>query len=311
MADCPVVFIYLLFLTGCIKDSSTNLVAERLSTSENNKLATLNINTNDLTLTLASEEIELNRDYHLYADFSDVLWQHIDEAEIFYYICKSGTNFQNAYTVNSLNNIPIPGVIKLPGKWDIQARVYEDWPPFRVYKSNIVTLKVLYPEVSFIKDNPTVQAYISTLWNQTKSAASYAGRREKGAWIYGKTHTNDLSFEYTFTPVGDGPITFCGQVASINFGSTSETPQSTSSPYQGANFVVATVHTHTPLTYCTPYNAGPRYTGPSTVGGDNYADVVKIPFLIQDYSDPQISPGHNINMVDQTYTIGPVRRQIP
>ena len=202
------------------------------------------------------------------------------------------------------------------GSWDIYAKVTPTGggPPLI---SNAVRVTVQYPDVNTIISDGTVSGNMSSVWQQTKNAASSSGRQEFGFWIFANTNGSSIAYECGTTIPGTfvSGNTCVGTAASVAPGIPGETHSS--SPVTGGKYAVAFFHTHTPMTYCA---SGARQTGPS--GSDiSYVNSQNIPGILYDYiaigtyQDQNtgqfysgIPAGHNINAAAQTYTFGPNRR---
>jgi hypothetical protein len=69
---------------------------------------------------------------------------------------------------------------KKPGIWQIKATV--TLSSGVSLQSNAINIEVQYPDVNKIKSNSTVSSNMSSVWTQTKNAASVSGRQLKPAY---------------------------------------------------------------------------------------------------------------------------------
>jgi hypothetical protein len=201
-----------------------------------------------------------------------------------------------------------------PGTWEIKAlaTMYANGSTVQIH-SNTITVTVQYPDINTVKGNSTVSANMSTVWMQTKNAASSSGRSERGFWILANTST--MQYECGTTIVGAN-VTGCAEThASVPPGTPGEVIRS--SPLTGGKYAVAFFHTHTPLSYCP---IGVRAVGPSPTD-NSWASSTNMPCLLYDYTGTNvnngtnmitgITGGHRINDAAQIYSFGPSRRPTP
>jgi hypothetical protein len=194
---------------------------------------------------------------------------------------------------------------KKPGVWKIQATA--TLSPGGSIQSNTVTVTVQYPDVYTIKSNSTVSANMSTVWMQTKNAASSSGYMEKGFAIY----VNTTTMAYECGPTISGSIISCGNggEGEVYISGAELIP---SSPVQGGKYYVADFHTHPPLTYCP--STDNRKVGPSST---DISDA-NVPGILYDYVGQNIpnygvgiKGGHSLNAASTIYVYGPNRKNTP
>jgi hypothetical protein len=202
-----------------------------------------------------------------------------------------------------------------PGTWKIKALVtmYANGSTVQIY-SNTITVTVQYPDINTIKNNSTVNSKMSTVWTQTKNAASPSGRSERGFWILANTET--MQYECGSTIPGPNVTGCAGTHGSVPPGAPGEVILS--SPLTGGKYAVAFFHTHTPLTYCS--TGTNREVGPSDPD-NSWTASHNMPCLLYDYTGAKvyhgtdtiigIIGGHNINDAAQIYSFGPNRRPTP
>jgi hypothetical protein len=145
---------------------------------------------------------------------------------------------------------------------------------------------------------------MATVWTQTKTWATIIDRVELGFGIYANTTT----FAYECGTTNMGTYTTCGHTSSISL-NFSDSPSN--SPIQGGRYLVATFHTHTPLTYCLSIVS--RQVGPSDTDIST-ANSSKTPGILYDYVSQYsggIRGGHNIDAPATIYTFGPDRKTTP
>ena len=166
----------------------------------------------------------------------------------------------------------------------------------RSIEGEIITPSDVYPSVSEIIADETVNNAMLGSWYGTLSFASYDGRREEGFYIYYDFYTRKFSIgEIVFGPiVKNGP----GTKATVWLGA----------PKNNAT-VCAFFHTHTPLTFCL--DEADRPTGPSEED-IAFAESSGLPGIVYDYSVPRLPSGHHlIKEPAKLYTFGVDRRKNP
>jgi hypothetical protein len=225
--------------------------------------------------------------------------------DVSYEIGKAGDFAAQQWIIQS-GGLTCSARAKKSGTWKIRAVVtlYDA----TTVVSNTVNLTVQYPDVNTVKNNGTVSSNMSAVWQATKNAASSSGRYEKGFVIYANTTT----FAYECGTVSNGTTVSCGTVAGIGY--ISSESSANLSPVTGGRYIVATFHTHTPLTYCS--NTYKRPTGPSSV---DISEANGLPGILYDYVGQYfddvkytgIIGGHSINAASQIYLYGPNRRSTP
>jgi hypothetical protein len=218
-------------------------------------------------------------------------------------IFKIGKPMEAQYTLQSGASAVCNLKSQKPGTWRIMATVILSSGVSA--QSNAVNVEVQYPDVDTIKNNSTVSSKMDDVWDETKTAASDTGQREKGFMIY--VNTTSMSYECGTTIDGD--------ILSCTTGSISITGNERiySSPLSGGKYFVADFHTHPPLKYCPTNTVRP--VGPSSTD----ISGISIPGLVYDYTGSYISSqeytgitgGHDIDAAAQIYTYGPNRRATP
>lgn len=196
-----------------------------------------------------------------------------------------------------------------PGKWDIYACITIGNSEI---KTQTQSIEVQFPNVISIEK--ATQSHMDAIWQDTKNAASSAGRREKGFWIYINTTTRQ--YEYGATITGElvqGSIGTHGSVPLYE--STYKVDEAPDSPLLGGKYYIAFFHAHTPLTYCT--DDGSRQTGPSITDSNWAYNDGKIPALVYDYigmkdgENSIVNAGHKIDLPAKVYRVGPTKRSTP
>jgi hypothetical protein len=185
-----------------------------------------------------------------------------------------------------------------------------------IQSSDPVTIEVMFPSASTIRDNPTVASAMAACWAATKSAASPSGRREIGCYIYFDTrYGNYYRGDTIHGPLVQGDI---GTHGSVSLGGALEQVPS-NSPLVGGRYCVAFFHTHTPLTYAA---AGKRAPVGESTGDLNFANNYSIPGLLYDYigtllpndsgqMEMGIVAGHDLHAPSKIYIFGPNRVPTP
>lgn len=226
---------------------------------------------------------------------------------------------------------PVNWVERVAGKFEIKGA--ETIGTVTFYSAP-VNITVQFPNYATIVAQPGVVAAANSEWTSTKQeAANNSGpliagaypnslRREHAYWITLDTGTG--TYSYTPFPPIYGPWVDPNTGAYLYFGSrpsdvfvTPSNPQGWTNIQGSAVYVVAALHTHTPMTY---RSTGPRDVGPSNADGSVYtsADVAGI---VYDYTAPtppppgllagEISAGWALNSPAQLYPSGPLRRSTP
>jgi hypothetical protein len=215
------------------------------------------------------------------------------------------------YTLQRGTSITCNEKSKKPGKWQIKAIV--TLSSGASINSNTVEVTVQYPDVSTIKKNSTVSTKMSTVWTQTKNAASASGVMEKGFAIFANTAT--MTYECG-TTINGTSLSACYTEGSIYI---SGNESASSSPIVGGKYLVADFHAHPPLTYCND-NAKFRPVGPSAED-ISVANSSNTPGLVYDYTGAYIifpefigigiRGGHDSEGNAKIYSCGPNRKPTP
>ena len=192
---------------------------------------------------------------------------------------------------------------KVAGKFKVRAM-------FTLNGSDVDTgekdLEVMFPSYSDIVADSTVKDETNQAWTKTKNDTTSTRRREVGFWIFIDTE-NEV---YEVGPTIYGPFVANDEGAYIYMGAKPGDTPTNPSLSDSPKYLVASFHTHTPMTYRTNYPSNTvRPVGPSQADKD-YANNSKIPMVVYDYSSA-VSPGHDINAPAKRYDAGPTRRETP
>jgi hypothetical protein len=258
-----------------------------------------------VSLFVANPTITLMDDYDLNLNYSSVTFANM--SEITFKIGKNGT----WWTLQTGRSTSCHELARKPGYYKLKVAVkFSNGTTFNTSEKDI---EVQFPDIAAIQNNAAVSAAMSTVWQETKNAASSSGRSERCFWIYANTEGSNLTFEPGATVSGANISGCIGTSASVSPGSSSGNERA-GTPLIGGKYWVAMFHTHTPLTYC-PSNAQ-RQTGPS-LSDISYSNTgTGIPCLLYDYTGgyvygvngDAITGGHNLNASAQIYTFGSSRR---
>lgn len=149
---------------------------------------------------------------------------------------------------------------------------------------------IYYPDVNTIKTSAVVLAQMENAWNKMKNSCNENGRREYGFWIYYDNKTNSI---------------WCGGMDSGPFVSYTDTAEIYLRTPENQTQACAFFHTHTSFHFA-PIGMS-RKTGPSP--GDLYfAQIVKVPGILYDYSTLRIWGGQSLEDSHFTYTFGQEQR---
>ena len=184
------------------------------------------------------------------------------------------------------------------------------------YSSNIVVINQ-FPDYSQIEADSVVRSATDSEWAGTLADCTPSPnlRRERGFWV----RINTVNSTYVSSGATVGPMVGPATGAWIDLGGRPlDSPADPAPNSPGAEYSVASFHTHTPTTYRTTNDlgvTGVRIIGPS--GPDHTQDYSdNVVGIVYDYiATPQgsgsIPAGHPLASSAQRYHSGPLRRSTP
>ena len=179
----------------------------------------------------------------------------------------------------------------------------------------VAEVEVMFPNYYQITGDPTVSNAMENAWTQTKNYCTENPnlRRELGFWV--QLNTQNATYISDPLLLGDNVLpTEHGTL--VPYPRPPDTPQSPQPLDNGATYIVALFHTHTPRTYLTPTN-GWRKVGPSLSDYSLLASE-QVVGILYDYVGITLTNGTNViynghskNDPAQLFIIPPERRPTP
>ena len=160
--------------------------------------------------------------------------------------------------------------------------------------SNPVDLEVAFPTYAQIIADDNVKRIMHSLWRQTLTYNTPGQTRELGTWM----RLDTASDRYHSGELYLGPLTGQGErMLELPFPNPEDSSPDPSPCDDGADYYVASFHTHPPIEYSTlTNNQGAYYVGPSNP--DNMMNSIwKVPGIVYDHLPIQTPTGFSLGGV--------------